>query len=211
MRRHNISFQRQTAIGNRNSCRSQPDLSNTLFFDADYRILPMSRKKEMPNFWLKRENCHGTPVMESDPIKILIVDDSEIYRTGLRDLINRHPGLRVVGEAACGETAIEAVKSVPADLVLLDLSLPRYTGFEVLRKIREFSDVKVLVLTIYESQEMILQARALGAQGFCVKDVSRKELFQAITEAAAGGEYVCRKCEMELPYDGVKRPPPSKS
>jgi DNA-binding NarL/FixJ family response regulator len=148
--------------------------------------------------------------MESPPIRIIIVDDSDIYRAGLRDLINRHGGLRVVAEADCGEKAIEAVKSFPADLVLLDLSLPRYTGFEVLRKIREISDIKVLVLTIYESSKMILDAKALGAQGYCVKDVSRKELVQAIMEVAAGNDYVCRKDEMEMSYGEVGRLPPSK-
>ena len=148
--------------------------------------------------------------MESAPIRIIIVDDSEIYRAGLRDLINRHDGLRVVAEAECGEQAIEAVKTIPADLVLLDLSLPKYTGFEVLRKIREISDIKVLVLTIYESSKMISDAKALGAQGYCVKDVSRKELIKAIMVAAAGSDYVCRKDEMELKYGETSRLPASK-
>ena len=148
--------------------------------------------------------------MRQDPIRIIIADDSEIYRTGLRDLINRQDGLRVVAEAECGEQAIEAVKTIPADLVLLDLSLPKYSGFEVLRKIREISDIKVLILTIYESSKMILDAKALGAQGYCVKDVSRKELVQAIMEAAAGNDYVCRKGEMALTYGQTSRLPPSK-
>jgi DNA-binding NarL/FixJ family response regulator len=148
--------------------------------------------------------------MEQDPIRLIIVDDSEIYRAGLRDLLNRHDGLKVVAEAECGEKAIEAVKTISADLVLLDLSLPKVTGFEVLRKIREISDIKVLVLTIYESPTMILDAKAMGAQGYCVKDVSRKELVKAIMEAAAGGDYVCRKDEMELNYGEMSCLPPSK-
>jgi two-component system, NarL family, response regulator len=148
--------------------------------------------------------------MEQDPIRLIIVDDSEIYRAGLRDLLNRHDGLQVVAEADCGEKAIEAVKTIPADLVLLDLSLPKYTGFEVLRKIREISEIKVLVLTIYESPKMILNAKVMGAQGYCVKDVSRKELVKAIMEAAAGGEYACRKDEMKLNYPEMSCLPSSK-
>lgn len=72
--------------------------------------------------------------METDYKGIIIVDDSEIYRAGLRELINRHDQLRVVAEAECGDKAIEAIKKVSADLVLLDLSLPRQTGFEVFKK-----------------------------------------------------------------------------
>jgi two-component system, NarL family, response regulator len=145
--------------------------------------------------------------MDPDIKKIIIVDDSEIYRAGLRALINGHDRLRVVAEAECGDKAIEAIKKVPADLVLLDLSLPRYTGFEVLTKIREISDISVLVLTIYESKEMITKAQALGAQGFCVKDVSRKELIRAILEAAEGNFFLCHKSEMVLSFDDKGGPP----
>jgi DNA-binding NarL/FixJ family response regulator len=131
--------------------------------------------------------------MEAERKKIIIVDDSEIYRSGLRELINRHDHLTVVAEAECGDKAIEAIKNVPADLVLLDLSLPRYSGFEVLKRIREISDINVLVLTIYESQEMIAKAKLAGAQGYCIKDVSRKELINAILEAAEGRFFTCHK------------------
>jgi len=143
--------------------------------------------------------------------RIIIVDDSEIYRAGLRALINGHDHLRVVAEAECGDKAIEAIKKVPADLVLLDLSLPRHNGFEVLRKIREFSEIKVLVLSIYESQEMITKVKDLGAQGYCVKDVSRKELIKAILEAAEGRFFACHKSEMVLTFEGSSKPPTSES
>jgi two-component system NarL family response regulator len=139
--------------------------------------------------------------MAPDPLRIIIVDDSEIYRSGLRDLINRHPGMRVVAEAADAEGAIEAARNCPADLLLLDLSLPGASGYEVLKSIRGFSDIKVLILTIYESPPMIADARALGAQGFCIKDVSRKELITAIIEAAEGRDYVCRKSDVVLTFD----------
>jgi DNA-binding NarL/FixJ family response regulator len=72
--------------------------------------------------------------MEAERKKIIIVDDSAIYRAGLRELINRHEQLTVVAEAECGDTAIEAIQKVPAVLVFLDLSLPRYSGFQILIK-----------------------------------------------------------------------------
>jgi DNA-binding NarL/FixJ family response regulator len=147
--------------------------------------------------------------MEAELKKIIIVDDSEIYRAGLRELINRHDLLKVVAEAECGDKAIEAIKKIPADLVLLDLSLPRYTGFEVLRRIREISDINVLILSIYESQEMITKAKALGAQGYCVKDVSRKELIKAILNAAEGKFFACHKSGMVLTSESSSKPPQS--
>lgn len=133
--------------------------------------------------------------MKTDPKKIIVVDDSEIFRAGLRELINTHDGLKVVAEAESGEIGIEVIKKVPADLVLLDLSLPKHSGFEVLRKIRAFSDINVLILSIYESREMAKEAEALGAQGYCPKDASRKELIKAILDAAEGRFFACHKSE----------------
>lgn len=149
--------------------------------------------------------------MGADYKRIIIVDDSEIYRAGLRGVINRHDNLKVVAEAECGDKAIEAVKKFPADLVLLDLSMPRYTGFEVLKRIREISDVKILILTIYESEEMITKAKAFGAQGYCVKDVSRNELLKAIFETADGKFFTCHKSEVVLTCEEGSKPPPSET
>ncbi len=149
--------------------------------------------------------------MEAERKKIIIVDDSEIYRAGLRALLNGHDNLIVVAEAECGDKAIEVIKKNTADLVLLDLSLPRYSGFEVLEKIREISDINVLILSIYESLEMVTKAKALGAQGYCVKDVSRKELIKAILEAAEGRFFACHKSEMVLTFDRSSQPPESES
>jgi DNA-binding NarL/FixJ family response regulator len=141
--------------------------------------------------------------------RIIIVEDSEIYRAGLRELINKHEALRVVAEAESGEEAIEAIQRFPADLVLLDLSLPRSNGFEVLKAIRKISDVKVLVLSIYESPEMIQSTFELGGQGYCVKDVSRPELIQAIMDVIAGRSHVCRKADLALDFEARRRPPES--
>jgi two-component system NarL family response regulator len=144
--------------------------------------------------------------MDREPKKIIIVDDSEIYRSGLRDFINRHEGLRVVAEAECGLKAIEAVKQVPADLLLLDLSLPRYSGFDVLKEIRKISGIKVLALSIFESPEMINRVFELGAQGYCVKDVRAKQLLNAIWHALEGKPFVCTHAQGELNFDEIAKP-----
>lgn len=140
--------------------------------------------------------------MDTDFKRIIIVDDSDIYRAGLREYINRHGQFRVVAEAECGLKGIEAIKQVPADLVLLDLSLPGLSGLDVLKKIREISDIKVLILSIYESNEVVEKSFGLGAQGFCVKDVSSKELMKAILETIEGKEYVCHKADTAMIFSG---------
>ena len=144
--------------------------------------------------------------MDSEPKRIIIVDDSDIYRSGLRDFINRHEGLRVVAEADCGLKAIEAVKQVPADLLLLDLSLPRYSGFEVLKELRKISGIKVLALSIFESPEMINRVFELGAQGYCVKDVRAKQLLESIWHTLEGKPFVCTHAEGELSFDEIAKP-----
>jgi DNA-binding NarL/FixJ family response regulator len=143
--------------------------------------------------------------MDSEPKRIIIVDDSEIYRSGLRDFVNRHEGLRVVAEAECGLKAIEAVKQVPADLLLLDLSLPRYSGFEVLKEIRKISGIKVMALSIYESPAMINRVFKLGAQGYCVKDVRAKQLLKSIWLVLEGKPFVCTHAEGELSVDEIAK------
>ena len=126
-------------------------------------------------------------------------------------LINGHDQLPVVAEAECGDKALEAIKKNKADLVLLDLSMPRYTGFEVLKRFREISNINVLVLTIYDSEDMITKSEAAGAQGYCVKDVGRKDLTTAILAAAEGKFFTCRKSEIVLSPKSSGHPPRSET
>ena len=145
-------------------------------------------------------------LMDGEPKRIIVVDDSEIYRSGLREFINRHEDLRVVAEAECGLKAVEAVKQIPADLLLLDLSLPRYSGFEVLKEIRKISGIKVLALSIFDSPEMIKRVFELGAQGYCVKDVRAKQLLKSIWHALEGKTFVCTHADGELRVDEIATP-----
>jgi DNA-binding response OmpR family regulator len=122
--------------------------------------------------------------------KIIIVEDNDLYRAALKDLINTQDQLEVVAEAGSGEEALKIIKQFPADLVLLDLRLPDRSGYDILPEISKSTDSKILVLTILESDHNIRAAFEAGADGYCFKDVSSQELINAISSVLAGARYV---------------------
>jgi CheY-like chemotaxis protein len=122
--------------------------------------------------------------------KIVIVEDNDLYRAALKDLINAQDQLEVVAEAGSGGEALKIIKQFPADLVLLDLRLPDRSGYDILPEISKSADVKILVLTILESDHNIRAAFEAGADGYCFKDVSSQELINAISSVLAGVRYV---------------------
>jgi DNA-binding NarL/FixJ family response regulator len=122
--------------------------------------------------------------------KIIIVEDNDLYRAALKDLINAQNHLEVAADVASGEEALELTKLLPADLVLLDLRLPKKSGHDVLREISRNKQIKVMVLTILESDHSIQEALEAGADGYCFKDVSSQELLDAISRVLAGERYV---------------------
>ena len=124
--------------------------------------------------------------------KIIIVEDNDLYRAALKDLINSQETLEVVAETASGGEAITIINKIPADLVLLDLRLPGKSGYDVLPEIGKSAGGKILVLTILESDHNIRAAFEAGADGYCFKDVSSQELINAITSVLAGERYVSR-------------------
>ena len=122
--------------------------------------------------------------------KIIIVEDNDLYRAALKDLINAQDHLEVVAEACSGVEAIKTIKQFSADLVLLDLRLPEASGYDVLPEISKSTDAKILVLTILESDHNIRAAFEAGADGYCFKDVSSQELLNAISSVLSGIRYV---------------------
>lgn len=122
--------------------------------------------------------------------KIIIVEDNDLYRAALKDLINAQDQLEVVAEAGSGGEALKIIKQFPADLVLLDLRLPDRSGYDILPEISTSTDSKILVLTILESDHNIRAALEAGADGYCFKDVSSQELINAISSVMDGVRYV---------------------
>jgi two-component system, NarL family, response regulator LiaR len=119
-------------------------------------------------------------------IRVVVVDDHEVFRSGLRELLATQ-GLDVVGEADSGEAAIDAVRRLAPDVVVMDLHMPGMGGVEATRRVAETSPVtRVLVLTGSEQEESALDAILAGAHGFLIKDAPLEQLVWGIRAAAHG-------------------------
>ncbi|HIK17321.1 MAG TPA: response regulator transcription factor [Leptolyngbyaceae cyanobacterium M33_DOE_097] len=128
--------------------------------------------------------------MASPLLKILLVEDDELFRLGLRVRLEREPSLEVVAEAEDGETAIEIVKSHSLSIVVLDIGLPGLGGIEACRQIRQLApNLPVLVLTSHTQKALINRIIEVGAQGYCLKGAPSQTLILAIQSVAAGASW----------------------
>jgi two-component system, NarL family, invasion response regulator UvrY len=124
-------------------------------------------------------------------IRLMIADDHPIVRKGLRRIVEDAPGLEVVGEVGSGLELLERLPRVPADIVLLDVSMPGLRFLEVLQRLRaEHPTVAVLVLSVHPEDQYAVRALRAGASGYLTKDHSPEELTEAIRRVYRGNKYV---------------------
>ena len=124
------------------------------------------------------------------PIRLVVVDDHTIVRQGLVSMLEQTGECQVVAQAADGAEALELVHKNKPDIVVTDLSMPRLSGLELVRRVREqLPSVKTLVLTVHEEDEYILPIIRAGASGFLNKDTSVSDLMAAIKTIYAGQAY----------------------
>ena len=124
-------------------------------------------------------------------IRIALVDDQELVRTGFRMVLDAQPDMTVVGEAADGLAAVEFARSHSADVMIMDARMPRMDGVEATRRIREAGDrPRVLMLTTFDLDEYAFAALKAGASGFLLKDVPPEELLFAIRAVHSGDAVV---------------------
>lgn len=128
--------------------------------------------------------------MKPAPLRILLVEDDELFRLGLYMRLQQEPGIEVVAEATDGETAVELVNQYPLDVVLLDVGLPGIGGVEACRLIKEqHSQLPILVLTSHSQKPLIERLIAAGAQGYCLKGIEAEVLILALRSVAAGASW----------------------
>ena len=124
---------------------------------------------------------------ESKSIRLLIVDDHKVVRLGLHTLLSRHNGIEVVGEAGTSAAAVEQTAHLKPDVVLMDVRLPDGNGFEACRQIRRVQpDTRVLFLTSFADEEIVLESIDAGGDGYLLKEIDEENLVQAIRNVAAG-------------------------
>jgi DNA-binding NarL/FixJ family response regulator len=124
-------------------------------------------------------------------IRIVLVDDQELVRTGFRMVLDAQPDMEVVGEAADGLAAVEFMRSHTADVMIMDARMPRLNGVEATRRIREAGEApRVLMLTTFDLDEYAFAALKAGASGFLLKDVPPEDLLSAIRAVHCGDAVV---------------------
>lgn len=124
-------------------------------------------------------------------IRILLADDHDLFLEGLSELIRKVPDLELVGQARDGLQAMEQTAMMMPDVILMDMTMPRLNGIQATRQIHEkFPDVRVLVLSMHDNQEFIVESLRAGARGYILKDCASEELCRAIRCVVVGQYYL---------------------
>lgn len=140
------------------------------------------------------------------PIRLLLADDQEIVRAGLRSLLERYPEVEVVGEAAEGKQAVALATQLRPDVVLMDITMPDIDGAEATRRIKALApEVDVLALTIHEDEAYFFEMLNAGASGYVPKRASPEELLAAIDVVAAGEVFLHPVVAGALVQDYLRR------
>lgn len=137
--------------------------------------------------------------------RIVLVDDHEVVRLGLKSLLEHNPQFEVVGEAATAKEALEQVSLLRPDVVLMDIRLPGASGIEACEEItRNFPDTRVIMLTSYAEDEMLFSAIRAGASGYILKQIASDELIRAI-ERVGRGEALLDPAVTQRVFQEVRR------
>ncbi len=143
----------------------------------------------------------------SDKIRVLLVDDHTLFRSGIKSLLQRNEEFEVVGEAGDGLEGIKRARSLKPDVVLLDLHMPGVSGLEALKVIvEEIPEVRALMLTVSEDAQDLMDALRAGASGYLLKNIETEMLIDGVRRVASGESVVSQQMTAKL-IAGVRNPP----
>lgn len=143
-------------------------------------------------------------------IRVMIVDDHNIVREGIRTLLEKFPGISVVAEADNGRTALELVADAAPAVILMDMSMPGMNGIEATQRLlADHPGVRVLILSMHKDKRYVAQGFQAGARGYLLKDCASTELVKAVRAVAAGEMYVCAGVIGVVIDDYIRRIPES--
>jgi len=141
-------------------------------------------------------------------IRVMIVDDHNIVREGLRNLLEKFSDLSVIGEAEDGRSALQAIGQLAPDVILMDMSMPGMNGIEATQRVvAEYPKVRVMILSMHKDKRFVSQAFLAGARGYLLKDCGSAALAKGIRAVAAGEIHICPDIVEVVIDDYVKRSP----
>lgn len=133
-------------------------------------------------------NCAAASEVNMERIKVLIVDDHQLIRKGLRDILTTDQSIEIVGEAGNGLEAMTMVAEKEPNVVLMDISMPIMNGIEATRQIKEkYPSIAVIILTLHDSNAYVVDAIQAGASGYLLKDASEELLLHTIRRSVLEG------------------------
>ena len=144
-------------------------------------------------------------------VRVLVADDQELVRTGLRTILAARPDIDVVGEAADGQQAVDAARRLRPDVIVMDVRMPGMDGLEATRRVAELPEPqpRVLVLTTFDLDESVYEALRAGASGFLLKGAPTDQVVEAVRLVAAGEALISPSVTRRLIDEFARRPRPS--
>jgi len=141
-----------------------------------------------------------------EKIKIILVDDHQLVRDGIKALLTGVPDIEIIGEASCSGELFSELENLKPDLLIMDISLPEISGIELTKKIcSEYAGINVLILSMYNSEEFIFNSLKAGARGYLPKNTSRDELLEAIYTINKGEEFFGESISKVMLKSYIKR------
>lgn len=133
------------------------------------------------------------------PTTVIIADDHDIIRKGLKSILDLKPDYKVIGEAQDGQEALEKVEKLKPDILLLDISMPKISGLDIIGQIKHRSpETRIVIVTVHKMSAFILKAFKSGASGYLIKETAAEELLLALGRVCAGRTYLSSIASADL-------------